>query len=361
MKSDAIIIGAGPAGLIAGENIARAGFEVFIFEKSQYIGKNKICGGAVSKECFLNLKLSKRIIEKQCSKVIVNFPNQKFESTHKSGFTLFNRELFDKELSKNAIKSGVELLTSIIVTDIKRYNDGLIVGYKKLGQEEVNEVKTKILLFADGVNTLAYKKLGLGFSGKPDCTSIAAACDLKWAKNPLDSLNFFFSDKISPFGYGWIFPKKDLINVGVLCLRTKLKQSIWNHLKYFITLQKLNSLKVIGSGSRLMPQGLTEKIYDDKILIVGDAAGTADPIDGGGIHNATISGKIAGKIAIKALKTKNVTAAFLSNYRKLWKKTENYKAFQRSYLLQRLALKNNMNIGFFLKKQGIFNRYSSIA
>ena len=78
MKTDVVIIGAGPAGLAAGGRIAGAGFDVLIFEKSEYPGKNKICGGAVSMECFLDLKLPKKIIEKQCSKIVVNFPDQNF-------------------------------------------------------------------------------------------------------------------------------------------------------------------------------------------------------------------------------------------------------------------------------------------
>ena len=361
MKTDVVVIGAGPAGLVAGERIAQAGFDVLIFEKSEYPGKNKVCGGAVSKECFLDLKLPKKIIEKQCNKIEVIFPDQKFQSTHKLGFALFQRELFDKELAKKATKSGAKLLTSTLITDMKRNDNGLTASFKNLLSSEIGKVKTKIIILADGVNTLAYKKFGLGCANKPESTSLAATCDLKWSKNPIDSLGFFFSNKISPFGYGWIFPKKDTINVGVLCLRSKLKQNIWNYLNYFIASQNLNSREVIRSGSRFMPQGLVEKIFDESLLIVGDAAGTADPIDGGGIYNAAVSGEIAGKVAVKALKNKNVTTDFLSKYNTLWQKTGNYKTFQRSYLLQQLALRNDVNIGFFLKKRGIFDQYLSIG
>jgi digeranylgeranylglycerophospholipid reductase len=360
MKADVVIVGAGPAGLVAGEHIARAGFEVLIFEKSEYPGKNKVCGGAVSKQCFLDLKLPKKIIEKQCNKIVVNFPDQKYQSIQEPGFVLFQRELFDIELTKKAEKKGAKLLTSTLVTDVNRSNDRLIVRYRSLPKREIHEASAKIIVFADGVNTLAYRKFGLGCAGELDSTSLATTCDLKWSKNPLDSLNFFFSDEISPFGYGWIFPKKDLINIGVLCLRSELKQNIWNHLSHFIASQNLDSREVISSGSRLMPQGLVEKIFGNSILITGDAAGTADPIDGGGIFNAVVSGKLAGKIAVKALKTKNATSNF-SDYKILWKKTNNYKVFQRSYILQRLALKNNMNIGFFLKQKGIFDRYNFVA
>jgi len=361
MKTDVVIIGAGPAGLVAGEQIAKAGFDVIIFEKSHYPGRGKICGGAVSKKCFIDLNLPKKLIEKEFSKILVNFPDQKFEKIHEPGFVLFQRELFDTELAKKAQKAGCQLSTLTLTTDVEKCDEGIIATSKSLISEKIEKIYSKIAIFADGAKTLAFRKFGLGFGSQPDYTSVGAACDLKWPKNKLDSIKFFFSDEISPFGYGWIFPKKDVINIGVLCLRSKLKQPVYNLLNNFVISQKLSSREVITSGSRLMPQGLAEYIWDDSILIVGDAAGTADPVDGGGIFNAIVSGKIAGNVAIKALKNNKTSRSFLSQYRDLWKETKNYKAFQRSFLLQRMALKNNVNIGFFLKQKGIFDRFSSFT
>jgi flavin-dependent dehydrogenase len=98
----------------------------------------------------------------------------------------------------------------------------------------------------------------------------------------------------------------------------------------------------------------------DSVLVVGDAAGTADPIDGGGIFNALVNGEVAGKVAVEALEAENVTAEFLSIYEDIWKKTENYRLLQRNYLLRRMALEANVNIGVFLNQMGFFEGYDSL-
>lgn len=360
MVADVIVIGAGPAGATVGEHIARAGYEVLILEKNRSPGKNKVCGGALSKTCFTDLKLPKEIIEKECSKVVVHFPEEKLEVPNKPSFVLFDREIFDELLVQKAAENGARLLTSTLVSDVIKCNDGLAVHYEKLPRGEMQEVRAHIVVFADGTRTLAYKKFQIGFDCRPDGTALAAIYDLKYPKNALYSLDFFFSEEISPFGYGWIFPKKDSINVGVLCLLSKMKHNIRRCLDHFVSSANLGSREIIRFGSRLMPQSYVEKLYSDSVLVVGDAAGTADPIDGGGIFNATVSGEVAGKVAVEALEAGNVTADFLARYEDLWKKTENYRLFQRSYLLQRLALKADVNIGIFLKQMGFFERYDSI-
>jgi digeranylgeranylglycerophospholipid reductase len=354
---DVVVIGAGPAGSTVGQKIAVEGYNVLILEKSQSPGKNKICGGAISEKCFNDLKLPAKIIEKKTSRVVVHFPGEKLESPGKHSFALFNRENFDVLLAHKAVDGGAKLFTSTLAFDVRRDSDGVTIYYKKFTNGEMKRVRARLAIFADGTGTLASKKLGLGFKGKPAGTALAAAYDLKWLENSKCTIDFFFGEEISPFGYGWIFPKRDSINIGVLCLQSEIKKSIGDYLKRFVSSEKLSSQEVIRSGSRLMPQSITSKIFGERVLVVGDAAGTADPIDGGGICNAIVSGKVAAKVSIEALEDKNTTSDFLASYDSLWKRTENYKKFQRSYGYQQLALKTGANLGAFLKHIGLFNRY----
>lgn len=354
---DVVIVGAGPAGSIAGQKIAKAGFEVVILEKNDFPGSNKICGGAVSEECFKNLQLPDNIIEKKSSQVIVHLSEEKLRAPDKASFVLFNREIFDMLLAQKAVNDGAKLLTSTRATDVSRKGPGITIIYKKSSKGRSERISAQLVVFADGTATLARRKLGLGFEGKPNCTAYAAAYDCKWLENPKETLDFFFKDNISPFGYGWVFPKRDSVNIGVLCLQSLMKESIWMYLNRFIYSEKLDTLKIMKSGFRLMPQSVVDKIYGERVLVIGDAAGTADPIDGGGICNAAASGKVAAEIAIKALETENPTADFLANYENHWKKTDNYKRFLRSFDYQQLALLSGTNLGTFLKKIGLFNQY----
>ena len=69
MIADVVVVGAGPAGATVGGLIARAGFNVLIIEKDRSPGRNKACGGAVSKSCFMKLNLPKEIIEKETVRI----------------------------------------------------------------------------------------------------------------------------------------------------------------------------------------------------------------------------------------------------------------------------------------------------
>jgi digeranylgeranylglycerophospholipid reductase len=360
MEIDTAIVGGGPAGTAAGEQLARAGYEVLILEKISTPGKNKICGGALSKKCFIDQMLPESIVDKECSQFVVHFPEKKLRVPDKPGFVLFDRESLDRYLAQKALENGARILTSTLVSDVTKGDEGLIVHYANRQSGEWQNIRTRMVIFADGTRTMAYNKFQIGFSARPDETALAVAYDLRCVENKLDSLDFFFSDEISQFGYGWIFPKKHSVNVGVVCLLSKMQNNIRNCLDSFVSMVGLDSREVLRFGGRLIPQSCPPKLVGDSVLVVGDAAGTADPIDGGGIFNALVSGKLAGKVAVEALEAENVNAEFLSIYEDAWKKTENYNLLQRNYFLRRMALKANVNIGVFLNKTGFFEGYDSL-
>jgi digeranylgeranylglycerophospholipid reductase len=342
-------VGAGPAGATIGGLIASAGFDVLIFEKDRLPGSNKVCGGAVAKNCFVELDLPKEIIEKESSKLVLHFPNERIKLPSKSGCVLFEREKLDAILVRKAKKNGARLMTSAMVYDVTKSDDTIVLHFKRPLEGGIGEVKARLVVFADGTNTLAHNKMRIGFQKRPDCTALAATYDIRWRENPLDSLDFFVSEEISPFGYGWIFPKKDSINVGVVCLLSKMKQNIMHYLDHFVVSQKLGSREIIKYGSRLMPQSIAQRIQGDCSLVVGDAAGTADPLTGAGISNAIINANIAAEVVIKALEAKKMTADSLAEYESRWKGTATYRNIENNCRFQRIALETGMNSAFFLK------------
>ena len=359
MITDVVIVGAGPAGATVGEQIASAGYNVLIVEKDCSPGKNKVCGGAVSKRYFADMELPKQAIEKEVHRLVFHFPDERLDIHNKNGYMLLDREKMDQFLARKAVKNGAELITSTKVQDVIRSDEYMAIYLKRLPRGKIREVRARLVVFADGTNTLANKKFGIGFQNRPDRTALAATYDLKWQKNAMDSLEFFFSEDISPTGYGWAFPRKDSINVGVMCLISKMQQNIRHYLDHLITSEKLCLQGIIRYGARLIPQSIPKKIHDNSILVVGDAAGTADPLSGSGIANAVANGEVAAKVAIEALESKKLTADFLTRYENVWYKTPHYKRIQISYLLQRIALKAGVNSGIFLKQLGFFDRNKS--
>jgi digeranylgeranylglycerophospholipid reductase len=269
---------------------------------------------------------------------------------------LLDREKTDQFLARKAVKNGAELMTSTEVCDVNRSDDHMVISVKRRPREKIGEIRTRLVVFADGANTLANKKFGIGFQSRPDSTAMAATYDLKWQKNPMDSLEFFFSEDVSSAGYGWIFPRKNSINVGVGCLISKMQQNIRHSLDQLLTSEKLHSLEVIRYGARLIPQSIPKQIHGDSILVVGDAAGTAEPFSGSGIANAIANAKVAAKVAIEALASKRLSGDFLARYDDAWMNTPNYETILRYHFLQRIALTAGINVALYFKQLGFFGR-----
>ena len=56
-------------------------------------------------------------------------------------------------------------------------------------------------------------------------------------------------------------------------------------------------------------------------MVVGDAAGQADPINGAGIENTVTCAKIAGDIALESIENEDTSSAYLKKYEDMWRLT----------------------------------------
>jgi digeranylgeranylglycerophospholipid reductase len=56
----------------------------------------------------------------------------------------------------------------------------------------------------------------------------------------------------------------------------------------------------------------------DGLMVIGDAAQLVNPISGGGIRLAMVSGRLAAEAAVRAIRKGDVGRKSLSEYEKLW-------------------------------------------
>ena len=335
MKSDVTVIGAGPAGAITAKVIAEHGFDVILVEKDEYPGKTNVCAGGMPKLLLKDVELSQKVAEKEISGDIHFFPWGS-KSSDLDHITVY-RHVFDRALADKAVEKGAKLLTNMLIKDVSLKDDKISVDYGK------GIIESKLVVFADGPNSLAYRKFGIGFKPEADKTIVSVVCEVKWEDNPLNNYEFYYGYNISPWGYGWIFPKRDTVNVGVGCLYSKLRSNIIDSLNYLLkkcplTCEKLKGREITWLNSALIPVAPAKQIFGERMLVVGDAAGMADPISGGGILHAINGGKLAGEICIKALEVNDFSSTFLSQYQRLWHKTEDYFYIYSKYLLSNVFL-----------------------
>jgi digeranylgeranylglycerophospholipid reductase len=316
---DIIVVGAGPSGSMAARFAAEKGVSVLILEKDRDVGYPVRCGEAVSKvgvEEFI--PSDDRWIAAKISKFSFNVPDgtEVILDFGEAGYVL-ERRIFDYELARTAADAGADVLTRTYVNGLL-FDNGKVCGVKYEHQGEQKEIKSKIVIAADGVESRVGRWAGL--KTHIDFRDMESAVQITAANIPVDqnTLYFYFGKNVAPNGYFWIFPKgsnKANIGLGVSGIIGK-KKSAQSYLNDFMAKNYPNApvLTTIAGG---VPCSVTlGKISAPGIMLVGDAAKQVNPLSGGGIASGMIGGKIAGTIAGEAVKMDKLN--HILNYDKAW-------------------------------------------
>ncbi|MEE9573351.1 MAG: NAD(P)/FAD-dependent oxidoreductase [Candidatus Neomarinimicrobiota bacterium] len=318
---DIIVVGAGPAGSMAARYAAEQGVSVMLLEKDRDVGYPVRCGEAISKagveefidsnEIWIKAHITKfSFIAPDETEVLLQFDSEQ------EGYVL-ERRIFDYELAKTAAITGAQILTRVYVNGLL-FDDDKVAGVKYEHNGEQKELKAKIVIAADGVESRVGRWAGLkthiDFRDMECCTQITAA-NINIDPN---TLYFYFGEEFAPEGYFWIFPKGDNIaNIGLgvsgMIGKKKSAQSFLNSFleKYY---PQAPILTTIAGG---VPSTVTlDKISAPGIALVGDSARQVNPLSGGGIASGMIGGSIAGRIAGEAIIMNNID--HLLTYDKAW-------------------------------------------
>lgn len=341
-EADVVVIGAGPAGSMAAMKTASKGYNIFLVEKDASPGESSVCAGGLAGISAKALNLAENVVEKNITKWVCHFPWQTYILN--SPAISFQRTAFNRSLAENAEKSGAKLLTSTLAGNISRSTDKIIIHLKNRTTGKNCKINAKLAIFADGPNTLASRLFeDLGFKATPDNTAHAAIYELGWEHNPLDCFEFFYDAKVAPWGYGWIFPKKNLLNVGVACQMSKMQHNIRTYLDFLVEKHPIASARLRGRAKLRFAADITplqhaNKICGDRVLVVGDAAGMVDPIWGAGIEYALRAGTLAASAAVRALEENEFEKTLRNEFEEKWKSGQGYKQIKRWQRFLRLLL-----------------------
>ena len=157
------IIGAGPAGSFSAYNLARAGFDVEIFENHPEVGKPVQCSGLFTKTIrdvdtiFSGKEFEKRI-EGRIKKVRLFSEREKLELELKEPDLVLDREGFDKWLSSLAEENGVKLHLKSKFLKFEREGGKILLYIERQGK--IEKIETDFLIGADGFFSQVSKGLG---------------------------------------------------------------------------------------------------------------------------------------------------------------------------------------------------------
>lgn len=278
---DVVIVGAGPAGLIAGKILAENKKKVLIIEKNKIAG-DKVCAGGLTLKDFEEFNIPKFLIEKEFKDINIHINNRLIKLVLDKPWiwTCSRKELGKWQLAE-AKKAGAEIRLNSKVAKIQK-------DFVVLSTEE--KFFFKYLIGADGTNSAVRRFLGLKVK------KILLAIQYPVPKGKFKDLEIFFD--LERFGptYAWIFPHKDFDSVGAgidprFLKGNQLKHSFDDWCKE-IGLNP-SMYKIEGAAISYDYQG----VEFGNIFLVGDAAGMSSGLTGEGMHPAMVSGKeVARKI-----------------------------------------------------------------
>ena len=349
-KTDVIIVGAGVAGVAAGITLARAGKQVVIVERGSYAGAKNMFGGAVydypTRDLYPEFreeapierinKTHKYMIADEETAVTVSYNNEKSQTSY-----TVNRAKWDKWCVERAVELGAYYSPMTVVRELI-VKDDKVIGIKT----DEEEFYADIVILADGANSLLAKQIGLRNNIKDSEMAIGVKEVISLPKEVIED-RFNLTDGSGcvteiiggPLkgitGLGFIYTNKTSVSIGLGVNLDELKKrkltpnELLNRLKEHSSIAPLiKGGELLEYSAHLIPEGgfnAMPKLYGNGVMVVGDAAMLINNVHWEGTNLAMMSGMLAAKTAIEALKKNDFSEKRLSLYEKKFKETSFYK------------------------------------
>ncbi len=300
-QEDIVIVGGGPAGAYCAFELAKQGIASTIFDHSH--PREKPCGGGISPLVVKRFPFVKELRSGSGSfahyKIISCTAKQTTETNLKNGF-ITSRRHFDEKILNMAIDKGAKLIKHR-VADVERKRGRWLISTSE------RSYSARVLVGADGVNSIVRRRI----IGPIPKESLVLAYGYIATGAEIDHPLMKFLPGIP--GYAWIFPRKKQSSIGIaseLQYGSKLEELLNEFIRSYCP-----SASVVSKFAAMIPSATSPELFElpcagDDWILLGDAAGHADPISGGGILYALWGGKLAAN-AIKKNDPKL--------YEKLWR------------------------------------------
>jgi len=330
MRYDVVVVGAGPAGSTASKFLSEQGIKTAIIDKCQF-PRRKSCGGGLTAKVLENFRYidNDRFIDTYCYGGILYSKslNHLNIRSDRPIIAMVRREKFDHELLKDSIEQGTTHIEKKKINDITIKEDEV-----RLYGEKGFTISSKYVIGADGVWSKIAERTGLRANNTSFGISLYNEYELPkrtiekhFLKDHYGHLHLKFNG--IP-GYGWVFPKKNHLNIGIGIADSALFKNEFSYRlrdvynDYFNLLKKEKiipkNLKIGDIKGGTLPHHPLKRTYTDRVLLCGDAAGLINPLTGEGIDYAMYSGKIAANTLINAIEKQRTDRNYLSHYQKSW-------------------------------------------
>ncbi|MEZ5013796.1 MAG: NAD(P)/FAD-dependent oxidoreductase [Chitinophagales bacterium] len=352
LKTDVLILGAGPAGCSAALFLAKEGIPCVIIDKAKF-PRDKVCGDALSGKVVEILSrydrnfietLSKDPIQLNCWGVTFVAPNLEELSIPFRNKPKTPTE--KREIAPGFIVKRMDF-DNLLFEEVKKYDDNIILegmsvkdlvrtqeGFTCTTDDGIFEIETRLVIDGSGAHSRFAKQYGgIAVEKEHHCAGLRVYYEGVTGMKEGNYIELHFLKDFLP-GYFWIFPLPNgHANVGVGMRsdyvskkRIDLKKELQHIIDKYPQLQeRFKHAKPVDEvrGYGLPLGSRKRKISGDNYILTGDAASLIDPFTGEGIGNAVLSGYLAAIEATKAIQANDFSAKQLAGYdeaiyRRLW-------------------------------------------
>ncbi|MGQ9631767.1 MAG: FAD-dependent oxidoreductase [bacterium] len=383
-KFDAIIVGAGPAGVPAALTLARAGLDAVIIERGEYPGAKNMTGGILFstilnklipnfwEEAPVERNVTRRrfALLSEDSELAVDIRSDSFNSPpYNNSFTVL-RAKFDRWFAGKAEEAGALLITDTVVDDLI-WREGKVVGVRT--RREEGDLYADVVVCAEGANSLLAEKSGLKPRPSPDHMGIGVKEVIALPSEVIEDRFSLVGGEgagfeylggaavMGMFGGGFIYTNKDSVSLGITCsirdmsAREHKPNDILEHFKSHPAIRPLiRGGETVEYSAHMIPEGgyrALPRLFADGLLLVGDSAGLVNAsIYHEGSNLAMASGVFAAETIIEAKKRGDFSANTLSLYEK---------KLRDSFVMKDLKKFRRMS-EFCLRNPQVFEKYPDL-
>lgn len=296
---DAFVIGGGPSGATAAEDLARGGYRVALLDRE---GRIKPCGGAIPPRLIHDFAIPDHLIKAKVTTARMVAPSGRtVDIAIEGGYVgMVDRESFDAYLRERAAMQGARRLTGTFLR-IERGDQTRVIWRDKAGVEQATV--TRVVIGADGARSNVARA---EVPGGKEIPYVIAYHEIIAAPQGGDydptRCDVIYDGRISPDFYGWVFPHGATASVGMGTGidGVNLKQATAD-LRQASGLTGCETLRREGAPIPLRPLDRWDNGRD--VVLAGDAAGVVAPSSGEGIFYAMAGGRAAATAAQAFLRT----------------------------------------------------------
>lgn len=312
---DIVIVGAGPAGLLAATSCAEAGLDVLVVEEHARIGEPTHCTGILSLESTDLVKIPDDIVLRRLTRAALVGPAESCAEVSWNGdkepILVIDRAEFDRRLAEQARAAGAMLKLATRVDRVSTHARSVEVVAGAV------RIEAKLLILACGVSYALQRQLDL-----PLPSQVIHTAQIEVAAEAATDVELHFGAHVAPGGFAWVVPiardGRPALKIGVMA-----NGDAGTYLQSFLARPAIRARLGAPPSAplrRLLPIGATPRTYAPRVLVAGDAAGLTKPTTGGGIFYSLLSGSIAAETAVEAIRVGRFDEAFLRRYEQRWRR-----------------------------------------